>query len=386
MVIPTSNLTTSTAGNPSAHTNLRIIAMPAAKGAQPQAAGSPPFAGYFYETPASFACLYSEYPGHDRSCNPNVVTANPTGGSGVIAIVDAYDDPTAAADLAVFSKQFGLPPVNFSVVYAGGKQPAQDPSGGWEIEESLDVQWAHAMAPNAQIILVEAASNYFSDLLAAVQVASTLVAKGGGGDVSMSWGGEEFSQETLLESYFATPGVVYFASSGDGPGTIYPSVSPSVIAAGGTSIVRDPNRGGFIAETAWQDGGGGSSAYFPRPRFQDALCDLIGNARAVPDISLEANPTSGVWIYDGSGAGGAEVGWYVIGGTSVASPSLAGITNATGTLRKSSDAQNTYFYQHPYIFRDITYGNCGVYNSSFAGYGWDACTGNGSPLLIVPSH
>ena len=310
------------------------------------------------------------------------MTQNPSGGGGAIAIVDAYDNPTALADLQAFSAQFGLPLTSnqFQVVYAGGTQPAQDPSGGWEIEESLDVQWAHAMAPNAQIFLVEAASNYDSDLYLAVQLASQLVAAAGGGEVSMSWGEGEFSDELSLDAYFTTPGVVYFASSGDGPGTIYPSVSPNVVAAGGTSLSRDPNSGNFISENAWQSGGGGMSQYEPRPSFQNGIRRIVEAARGVPDISFDANPDTGVWILATSGAGGAPPGWYIVGGTSVSSPSLAGITNALGTFHASSAEQNAANYKGVGNFRDITYGNCGIYMSNFTAYGWDFCTGLGSVL------
>ncbi len=208
IMIPGSNLATSQPGARRFHTDLRIMALPTT--GQKQAAGSPPYSGYLYETPASIACIYNEYQRPRQGCNPNIVTANPVGGSGAIALVDAYDDPTAEADLQAFSQQFGLPSANFSTIYAAGTKPSQDPTGGWEIEESLDIEWAHAMAPNAQIILVEAASNYDSDLLPAVQLAAQLVAAAGGGEVSMSWGGGEFSDETLLEGLFSTPGVVFF--------------------------------------------------------------------------------------------------------------------------------------------------------------------------------
>ncbi len=187
------------------------------------------------------------------------MTANPTGGSNAIAIVDAYDDPTAASDLAAFSTQFGLPAPNFSVVYASGTKPAQDPTGGWEVEESLDIEWAHAMAPDAKIYLVEAASNSNSDLFAAVAVASTLVKAAGGGEVSMSWSGAEYAGEKLADAIFKTPGVVYFASTGDAPGVGYPSTSPNVVAAGGTTLSMNLSTGGFRQSFAWPDTGGGPS-------------------------------------------------------------------------------------------------------------------------------
>ena len=168
-----------------AHTNILIL-KPENDFKQVQSnAYGPPYSGYFYETPASLACLYQIVP-QVTGCNPNTVTKNVTGGTNAIAIVDAYDDPNALNDLTLFSTQFGLPLPNFHVVYANGVQPPNAYSYGWDIEESLDIEWAHAMAPGAKIYLVEAASNSFSDLMQAVEVATTLVEAAGGGEVSMS--------------------------------------------------------------------------------------------------------------------------------------------------------------------------------------------------------
>src|SRR5215475_1774189 len=209
-----------------AHTHLQVFvpdeAMPLV---------GPPFAGLGFETPASLACVYSLVP-KKPFCNPNLVTANPTGGFGAIAVVDAFHYPTAAADLQTFSAQFGLRAPNLTVVFASGTKPAQDPSGGWELEAALDLEWAHAMAPDAKLFLVEARSDSLTDLFNAVVVAGNLVANAGGGEVSNSWGSAEFASETTLDATFTTPGVVYFASSGDQPGVEYPAASPNVVAAG----------------------------------------------------------------------------------------------------------------------------------------------------------
>lgn len=339
----------------------------------------PPFPGYFYETPASIACVYDLVKVKTKGCNPNDTTANPSGGSKAIAIVDAYDDPTAVSDLSVFSNQFGLPNAKFSVVYASAnnKEPGQDPTGSWEIEESLDIEWSHAMAPEAQIFLVEAPNNSFSNLFYAVEVASSLVANAGGGEVSMSWGGGEFAGENLYDSIFTTPKVVYFASSGDSPGVEYPSASPNVVAAGGTTISRNPNTGDFILEDAWQVAGGGISQVEPRPAFQNSVKHIVGSYRGTPDFSFDANPTTGVWVYDSNAVIGT--GWYVVGGTSVSSPSLSGIVNAANHFYPSSQAENTVLYNDPPSdVNDITYGNCGLYMANFTLQGYDLCTGVGS--------
>jgi kumamolisin len=142
----------------------------------------PPFAGFGFETPASLACVYSLVP-KASACNPNLFKTNPAGGFGAIAVVDAFHYATALADLQTFSAQFGLKAPNLSVVFAGGTRPAQDPSGGWELEAALDLQWAHAMAPDAKLILVEAASDSLNNLLAAESVASQRVVAAGGGEV-----------------------------------------------------------------------------------------------------------------------------------------------------------------------------------------------------------
>jgi len=364
-----------------AHTHLRMLVPSGGHfGRSVQPSELPPFLGLFFETPASIACVYHLVDDPLRGCDPDLTTQNPTGGGGAIALVDAFDDPTAAADLATFSAQFGLPAANFTVVFASGTQPKQDPTGGWEIEESLDIEWAHAMAPNAKIFLVEAATNRNKDLYPAIALAASIVAANGGGEVSMSFGGGEFTNETLLDVFFNTPGVVFIASAGDSPGPSYPSTSPDVISAGGTTISRDANTGRFLLESSWQDAGGGASFVEPRPSFQDSIAEIVGPARGTPDLSFDANPNTGVWVFDTNPVFGA--GWFVVGGTSVSAPSLAGIINSAGRFSASSQIENHELYRHvgeSRNFNDITYGNCGFNIGSFATEGWDFCTGVGSP-------
>jgi kumamolisin len=338
----------------------------------------PPYAGFLYETPGSVACVY-QLTKAVTGCNPNTALTVAAGGSRAIAIVDAYDDPNAASDLAYFSAQFGLPAPKFQVVYAGGTKPAGNL--GWEIEESLDIEWAHAMAPNAKIYLVEAASNSYTDLFTAVSTAGRLVAAAGGGEVSMSWGGGEFSSEANYDSYFTTSGVVYFASTGDAPGTSFPSVSPNVIAAGGTTFRRNAGTGAFLAEATWVDAGGGSSLYEPRPSYQSVVGSIVGSKRGVPDISAVADPNTGVWVYD-SGNGG----WYVVGGTSASSPILAGIVNLAGHFATSTSSELTTIYNNMTStanFGDITTGFCGPYMGYAPAKGWDFCSGVGSPKALA---
>ena len=179
VLVPPSSVPAASTSPRAAHTALRIMVQVAAfqKALLRKPRVRRRLLGICYETPASIACVYKLLPHTGEACNPNVVTANPQGGVGAIAIVDAFDDPNAASDLAAFSAQFGLAPANFTVVYAGGLEPPTDPSGGWEVEESLDIEWSHAMAPNAKIYLVEANSNSFDDLITAVTVANTIVAE-----------------------------------------------------------------------------------------------------------------------------------------------------------------------------------------------------------------
>lgn len=377
VVIPSSSIQRPEDAGENAHTNLRMFVPEIPFSSPHPAAGKPPYSGYFYETPASLACVYKLVT-QVSGCNPNTVTVNPSGGSKAIAVVDAYDAPNAAKDLAAFSKQFGLTaPTSktFQVVYATGSRPAYN--SGWELEESLDIEWAHAMAPNATLYLVEAASSSYSDLFTAVKVASSLVAAAGGGEVTMSWGGGEFTGEIAYDSDFQTPNVVYFASAGDGVTPGYPAVSPYVVAAGGTSLRRNPATGNFVSEGAWDSAGSGPSEFEPIPAYQYGIESVVGKYRGVPDISAVADPYTGVWVYD-SNAGG----WWIVGGTSVSSPVLAGIVNNAGHFYKSTNAELTEIYSDTHVttdFGDVTQGFCGPYMGYPASTGWDFCTGFGSP-------
>ncbi|HKM73027.1 MAG TPA: S53 family peptidase [Stellaceae bacterium] len=367
-----------------AHTNLKMFvprggmdnAQPPSFSGKARPEESPPYSGYLYETPASLGCVYKLVSTLVPGCNPNGVSSDPTGGSRAIAIVDAYHYPTATQDLQVFSAQFGLPAptsANFQVVYASGRQPPVN--AGWNLEEALDIEWAHAMAPNAKIYLVEAASNNWGDLFTAISVAGSLVASAGGGEVSMSFGGSEFSSETYYDVYFTHPGVVYFASAGDSPGVIWPSASSKVVSVGGTSISRNPTTGAFQQEMAWQSSGGGPSLYEPRPSDQNGISTIVGTRRGTPDVAADADPSTGVWIYSSSS-------WYIVGGTSVAAPVWAGIVNSAGSFSASSPSELATVYANMANgsdFTDIVHGSCGPNEGYLAVAGWDFCTGVGSP-------
>jgi subtilase family serine protease len=325
------------------------------------------------ETPASLGCVYDIVSNPISGCPINGTTQVPSGGSGVIVIVDAYDYPSAASDLSTFSTTFGLPQANFTTVYASGRKPSNGCSSGWQGEESLDIEWAHAMAPNAQIVLMEASSASNSALYQAVTAANSYIAAHGGkGEVSMSWGGSETRSQTSYDSYFTQAGVVYFASSGDSPGVIYPSSSVNVVSAGGTQVNRNSS-GAYTNQTAWSDGGGGDSAYESRPSFQNSIQSIVGSHRGTPDLSFDASGGSPVAVYNSN----CYRGWLEVYGTSVASPSLAGIVNNAGQFKTSSNAENTLIYSnlgYSQYFTDITSGSCGTHNATT---GWDFCTGVG---------
>jgi hypothetical protein len=300
-------------------------------------------------------------------------STSPTAGTGkTIAIVDANDAPTAEADLGAFSAQFGLPACTTSngcftkVNQTGGTSyPAVD--SGWALEISLDIQWAHAIAPGAKILLVEANSASFGDLLAAEQYATAHAQY-----VSNSWGGQESLFEFLYDSYFSQAGVSVFASSGDsGLPAAYPSSSPNVISVGGTTLNFDASNN-FTNETGWASGGGGCSSYESATNAQAAFGQYgqvnCGGARATPDVALDADPASGVSVYDSTPYSG-QTGWYKVGGTSVSSPVFAARAAVQGATVDAG-----YVYGNNIPFRDITSGN----NGAPCLVGFDLCSGRGS--------
>jgi len=334
-----------------------------------------------YETPASLACVYGLVT-VTSGCNPNVVTTNPIGGSNAIAIVDAYDySPYASSDLASFDAQFGVAAANFTVIYGtgnpsagcqSGSQPPSASGTGWDLEEALDIEWAHAMAPSAKLYLVEANSSSYSDLLNAEQVAAKCVEANKSGQVSNSWGGSEFSGETSSDSVFAGSYVEYFAAAGDAPGVMWPAASPNVIGVGGTAISRNQVTGNFQSQATWENEdlylytgdllgtGGGPSAYEARPGFQAGVASVVGTARGTPDVGAIADPATGVWVYNTTSCGG----WCSVGGTSVATPVEAGLFNKAGYFHSSTQLVLQYLYGNAASVRTndvipVLNGNCG---------------------------
>jgi subtilase family serine protease len=288
-----------------------------------------------------------------------------TGDSGTIAIIEAYDNPKAAADLATFCSVFNWPTANLEI-----HKMSQfiAPNAGWALESNLDIQWAHAVAPHAKILLVEAKSNSIVDLIAAVDYAnsrSDVVA------VSMSWGANENSGQLAYDSHFTTNGKTYFASAGDVGGVVsWPSSSTNVVSVGGTTLTMTTD--GYT-ETAWSSGGGGVSTIEPVPIYQTSLGF---NKRATPDVAYNGDPSTGFLVYDSYGYNGGR-GWFIVGGTSAGAPQWAAIN----TFTKS--ATNTNFYSNYPIsygatFTDITSGSNGYPTQT----NYDLATGIGSPIGV----
>jgi subtilase family serine protease len=322
-----------------------------------------------------------------------------------IALVDAYADPHITSDLNAFSKQFGLPQVNvaggptFTVNDLSGGTP--DPTGGnWEVETALDVEWAHAVAPQANILLVEAKDDLqdpntgtLTSLMAAVNTAAST---GGVAAVSMSWGVPEYPNEVRDDAAFAAtahPGVTFVAASGDsGAGVGFPSISPNVLSVGGTSLRIGAN-GSYQGETAWGNGrwsgllggsGGGRSAYEAQPSYQAGVVPASmsrphgGSAvRTNPDVAYVADPNTGVVVYDNGN-------FYGVGGTSAGAPQWAALVaiadqgaalQGKGPLTGATQTLPAIYAAAQSDFHDVTRGS----NGYSATVGYDLVTGRGSP-------
>jgi Predicted protease len=290
-----------------------------------------------------------------------------SGAGKTIAIVDAYNDPNAESDLGVFSAQYSLPSCTtsngcFQKVNQTGGTSYPKTNSGWALEISLDVQWAHAIAPGAHILLVEASSNSFANLMAAEDYAASHAQY-----VSNSWGGSEFSGESTYDGHFSRSGVSFFVSAGDsGLPADYPSASPNVISVGGTTLHF--SSGVFSSETGWSSSGGGCSAYEAANASQSTGSVHCSGKRATPDVSLDADPSSGVSVYDSVKYFGRS-GWFTVGGTSASSPMWAARSADSGAVVNAA-----YVYGTNITYRDITSGG----NSAGCSTGYDLSTGLGS--------
>jgi subtilase family serine protease len=301
-----------------------------------------------------------------------------TAGSGqTVAIVDAYDDPSAEADLAVYRSQFGLPACTtangcFRKVSQTGGTNYPRRNGGWAEEISLDLDMVSAICPNCHILLVEAKSASFANLGAAVNEAAAL----GANAISNSYGGTD-APDSTYGSFYNHPGIAVTASSGDaGYGAQFPASSHYVTAVGGTTLTTSSGSRGWT-ETAWSGAGSGCSAY--NTALSGASSSGTGcSRRAEADVSAVANPSTGVSVYDSFAYQGLS-GWLVFGGTSVSSPIIASVYALAGN---ASSIDNNYPYTHSGSLFDVTSGSNGSCPTSQwcnARAGWDGPTGLGTP-------
>jgi subtilase family serine protease len=312
-----------------------------------------------------------------------------TGGSGqTVAVVEAFDDPTAEADLAVYRTTYGLPACTtangcFTKVNEEGQQgnyPQSDSFTGWSVETSLDLDMVSAICPSCHILLVEANTVNDSDLAEAANEAAGL----GATEISNSYGDTEGGADLQLAPDYRHPGVAVTASTGDdGFGIpLVPAVLRSVIAVGGTTLQKDPGSARGWSETAWSGSGSGCSGYVAKPAWQTGAPDCPN--RVTADVSADADPSTGVAIYDTTPDIFVGPGWNEVGGTSAAAPMIAGVIALAGNPGALPTAR--YIYQHAGHLNDVTSGSnanngfdCGGNNLCNAVPGYDGPTGLGTP-------
>jgi hypothetical protein len=341
---------------------------------------------------------------------PNFGTTAANGTGQTIALVDEYNDANIQKDLTTFDSDYGLPaPPSFKVVSQTGSTtnlPKSAAGTGWDVEESLDVEWAHSIAPGANLILVECTNLSTGDEWAASQPGVSII--------SNSWGGSESGGETGADSDWSnpsstgSPGVAFLFSAGDSGTISYPSSSPNVLSVGGTTLNLNSN-GTWASETGWNNGGGGGiSADESRPSYQNvtvagiAVSSVVGSQRGNPDISMDANPSTGVYVLDTLTQGSSP---FDVGGTSLSCPMMAGLVaiidqgraqvglQPLNTSVESQASPNLTSYQLQTDIYDLA-ANTSTYATDFhditSGYnnnkkdnattGYDLVTGLGSPI------
>ena len=297
-----------------------------------------------------------------------------TGAGQTIAVVTAYNSPTISQDLATFDNTFGLPAPSLKVVNQTGGAPSGPSDAGWSLETALDVEWAHAIAPQANVLVVQANSAGVGDLTSAIDYARH---QPGVSAVSLSFGGAEFPQELRYDSVLTTPlghtGITFVASSGDsGAGTIWPAVSPNVLSVGGTLLLTGPG-GTYTGEIGWPGSGGGVSLYETQPGYQVGVQST--GRRTTPDVAYDAAPQTGFAVYQGGS-------WQTVGGTSAGAPQWAGLIALADQQRARlglgplNQAQARLYNLPADDFHDVVFGS----NGYLAGTGYDYVTGLGSPV------
>ena len=340
-----------------------------------------------------------------------LATSSASLGAGkTVALVDAYDDPNAASDVATYRAQFGLPTLASCTVTATSvTSPVSGPcfakvnqngstsshpkaNGGWAQEESLDVDMVSAICPLCNILLVEASSSSFGNLGTAVDTAATL----GAVAISNSYGSSGDASDATYGAYYNHPGIAVTASTGDnGYGVGYPATSDFTVAVGGTTLTPDTTASRGWAESAWSGAGSGCSSYQSEPAWQQTEgITACGSFRGIADVSADADPNTGVAVYDSYSYQGLS-GWLVFGGTSVASPVIASVYALAGAT--GSNSTTSYPAALPYAaaipgysatngLNDVTGGSNGSCSPTVlctAGSGWDGPTGLGTPSGIA---
>ena len=332
----------------------------------------------------------------------------PASATQTIAVVDAFDDPSAQADLNIYDRQFGLPACTsangcFRKVNEDGQpKPLPPTEGEWAGEISIDVQMAHAICQSCHVLLVEADSERFADLGAAVDAAVSA----GATEISNSYGGPEQAGKARRDARlnardFDHPGVVVTASSGDcgylnqacrglAKRAEFPAASPDVVAVGGTTLTEHKK---VWTSTVWEEGGSGCSSAFSAPLWQSAVANLsatgCGGGRSIADVAAIGDPNTGVDVYDSTPEGnGDPTGWGVWGGTSVSSPIIAAEFALGGGAHGIAYPAAT-LYSHIgegsalYDVVSGSNGSCGGTSSCQAGVGYDGPSGVGSPIGLA---
>ncbi len=361
-----------------------------ARGAASPAVTYPhPFAGFL--TPQSLHAAYS------------LPSETPASTLQTVAVIDAFDDPTVEADLAVYDEQFGLPPCTAAngcfhkLNEQGHASPLPHKNGEWAGEISIDVQMAHAICQGCRVLLVEASSEEFSDLGAAVNAAVAA----GATEISNSYAGPEepaFASiyDEFNSDFYEHPKLVIAASSGDcgyldevcgGHAADFPADAPNVLAVGGTSLTEKKST---WSSSVWEEGGSGCSQLFTAPSWQSSVDDFAatgcGSERSIADLAAIGDPNTGVDVYDSTPErGGASTGWTVFGGTSVGSPIVAAeFALAGGSQNVDFPAATVYSHAgDSSALYDViagSNGSCGKTIACKAAVGYDGPTGVGSPV------
>jgi subtilase family serine protease len=319
-----------------------------------------------------------------------------------IAIVDAYNDPNITSDLAVFNDTFALPAMDgqngdptFSVVLqpqqpvkVKGKwvTPTIPTNASWALEASLDVEWAHAIAPQANIVLLEAADSTYPNMLTMIDTARKMANVS---VVSMSFSGAESSTELYRDTYLTTPaghtGFTFVACTGDvGAPAQWPATNPNVVSVGGTTLTTDAD-GNYISESAWSGSGGGVSAYENKPAYQSALPYTM---RATPDIAYNGAQASHYSVYDTITTPSGNSGWITVYGTSAGAPQVSALIAIANQGRAllgkaaldSAQALDMIYAAPSTDFHDIVTGGSTGTPAYPATPGYDLATGLGSPF------